>query len=163
MPMRTTTLLLCIGNTLRSDDGAAHALGRLLERHDIPDLHILYSHQLLPEHALDAAEAGTVVIADASLTSDAVCIEPLPTAGSQYDEAPSVPIDAHAMLPRDLAAMCALMGGTHTTFHLLHIPARDFAHGEGRSPSVAERVRTAADLLIRYLPASQATRAQRFA
>ncbi len=160
--MRTTTLLLCIGNTLRSDDGAAHALGRLLEQHDIPDLRILYSHQLLPEHALDAAEAGTVVIADASLASDAVCIESLPTEGTQYDEAPSAPIDAHAMLPRDLAAMCALMGGTHTTFHLLHIPARDFAHGEDLSPVVAERVRMAADFLIRFLAASPATRVHRF-
>lgn len=149
-------LLLCIGNTLRSDDGAAHALGRLLAQHDIPDLRILSSHQILPEHALDAAEAGTVVIADASLEVEAVRLEHLPAADADA-HAPRPPaIDAHAMLPRDLAALCALMGGTGTSFHLLHIPAHDFTHGEQLSQDVAARVRDAAELLIRFFAASGA-------
>jgi hydrogenase maturation protease len=161
--MSTTTLLLCIGNTLRSDDGAAHALGHLLAKLQIPDLHILHAHQLLPEHAVDAADARAVVIADASLASDAVCIELLPPAGARIEGAPPSTMDAHAMLPQDLAAMCVLMGGTDTSFHLLHIPARDFAHGEQLTPVVVEHVRTAAELLVRFLACPPTARVHRFA
>lgn len=160
--MSTTTLLLCIGNPLRSDDGAAHALGHLLAQRQIPDLHILHAHQLLPEHAVDAAGARAVVIADASLASDAVCIEQIAPVGGHGMENPTVTIDAHAMLPHDLAAMCVLMGGTHTSFHLLHIPARDFAHGEQLTRAVAARVREAADLLVRFLSCPSTARAHRF-
>lgn len=143
-------LLLCIGNSLRSDDGAAHALGHLLAQHDIPDLRILCTHQLLPEHALDAAEVRTVVIADASLEAEGVRLEHLPATDADAHAPPPPPIDAHAMLPRDLAQMCALMGGTQTSFHLLHIPGHDFAHGEQLSPAATVGVHEAADLLIRF-------------
>lgn len=149
MPPRI--LLLCIGNTLRSDDGAAHALGQRFMQRQITDLHVLFAHQLLPEHAMEAADVRTVIIADASLTADTVYIEPLPAADAQSTATVPVVIDAHAMLPQDLAAMCALLGGTHTTFHLLHIPARNFAHGEQLSATVAERVREAEDLLVRFI------------
>ncbi len=164
--MRRLRLLLCIGNTLRSDDGAAHALGLRMEARSISDLHVLFEQQLLPEHAADAAEADIVVIVDASLTARTVTLEDVDggsaAVAGEFVSTSTPPTvqqtaralrDMHAMLPRDLADMTALLGGRQPRILLCHIPAERFEHGEELSPATRMHVAYAEEVLVRFFAA----------
>ena len=62
-------LVICIGNLLRGDDGAAHYLGVQLAQTKFPArINIRRVHQLLPEYALLLRDVQTVVFVDASVS-----------------------------------------------------------------------------------------------
>jgi hydrogenase maturation protease len=64
-------LVVGYGNSLRGDDGAGwHAAGRLADDPRLAGARVLARHQLVPELAVDVAEASLVVLVDATTVGD---------------------------------------------------------------------------------------------
>lgn len=73
--MKNNTLVVCIGNDLRGDDGFAKAVGEKLLNQNIAQ--VLFVHQLLPEHVLEIVKYDFIIFVDAKLGKDIGKIEVL--------------------------------------------------------------------------------------
>jgi hydrogenase maturation protease len=121
-------LILCIGNSLRRDDGAARVLAGRLEARPPGGVKVVAAHQLLPEHAEDIALSSAVLLADAS-TGDEEAVSLLPFSGD-----PATRPDLHGFSLPVLLELARSISGAHPPAYILRIPAFDFGHGEGLSP-----------------------------
>lgn len=119
------TLLLAYGNTLRRDDGAAHAvvqrllLGPMLEVHDC--------RQLLPEHAELLTRGQQVIFVDAAVGIQAVTPQRIQGDGS-------LPSLNHSCDPAWLLALADTLYEHRPIAWMVSIPAHDLDLGEGLSP-----------------------------
>ncbi|HEX9198988.1 MAG TPA: hydrogenase maturation protease [Acidobacteriaceae bacterium] len=72
-------LLLACGNCFRGDDGVGWRIGSAVERTPPrPDLTVVMTHQLLPEHAEAISSADVVVFVDCSAISTAGTVSTIP-------------------------------------------------------------------------------------
>ena len=82
---RGGALVLACGNTLRGDDGVGWRIGCAVEEHPpCPQVSVILTQQLLPEHAEAMSHADTVVFVDCSAvaapgTVSTLAIEPAET------------------------------------------------------------------------------------
>lgn len=147
-------LVLCWGNPLRRDDGAAWAvaesvrarLGRAgAEPHSVQ---IVTAHQLLPEHAVWVAGSEVVLFVDAEVprTRHGVpCWRRVQTEGV----APAAGSITHFLSPTGLVAWArTLYGRAPRDVYLVSIPAFDLGHGEGLSARTHAAARRAAAQVV---------------
>lgn len=125
------TLLLAYGNTLRRDDGAAHAAVERLG----PDVErgVFACRQLLPEHAELLTQAGQVIFVDA-----AVGIREVNSRRIHGDGA--VPPLHHTCTPAWVVALSDLLYQHRPVAWMVSIPAHDLEVGEGLSPATDRAV-----------------------
>jgi len=128
------TLLLCIGNTLRGDDGVAHRIGEAVEDLRLPALTVLYSQQLLPEHAFVISEAYSVLFLDCSTVS-----APGEVVTHKIEPAAALPrIFTHHLGPDALLRMALdLYQRSPSRATLITVGGADFELSESLSPAVA--------------------------
>src|SRR5215467_11951832 len=100
---RIQTLIIGIGNPLRSDDGLGWVVAERLSRNCDPGCHIHTVHQLTPELAQEMSAAHLVVMIDASLVG-----EPgeLRIRRLSLSAQPNV-FGTHTSTPEELAALTA--------------------------------------------------------
>ena len=131
------TLLLCIGNALRGDDGVAHRVGEAVEDLRLPALTIVLTHQLLPEHAYLLSESDSVIFLDCSVDTTPGAVTTLP-----LNSAAELPrILTHHLGPDSLLRMAAdLYQRTPAHATLITIGAASLDLGEQLSPTVEQAI-----------------------
>jgi len=135
-----STLILCIGNKARGDDGAARYVAELLGDR-LPDAVTLVSTpQLDIVMAQDVAGASRVLFVDAARRAlPAVHVQPQPpgTAGTH----------AHGVDPAGLMSLAETLYGATPTALLVSIAAPDMGHHEGLS-AIAKAASEEAALVV---------------
>jgi hydrogenase maturation protease len=138
-------LVLGIGNTLRSDDGAGVRAVELIDTRNY-DVDVETVHQLTPDLAERIHHYGHLIIVDASVHATEVTLTRLEGATT------GTSIRSHESSPADLLTLCrTLYGEGPENVMLLEIPAYSFAYGESLSPRALRGVKEAADLAGTYL------------
>jgi len=141
-PGLTRPELWCIvgyGNPQRRDDGlgphVVAELGQALKGKE--RLHFLVRHQLEPELAEDLAEAGQVILVDATVNRlrggwRRTRVRP------RLGDSPQL---THSFRPEFLVGLMGLFKKRPPTTWLVSIQGDDFGFGEGLSPGAQERAR----------------------
>ena len=131
-------LVICVGNTLRSDDGFAWHVADELNRRDSENLRVFKVYQLTPELAEAVASVDLVVFVDASahgipgvLTCDPVTT---PEADLRF---------SHDIAPATVIQMAKTLYGHAADAFLICAAGKIFEHGESLSPEVANAVPSA--------------------
>jgi hydrogenase maturation protease len=138
-------LVLGVGNTLRSDDGAGvRAAEQIRIRH--PQIDVDTVHQLMPDHAERFRHYRRVMIMDASVRTHETMMSSLDAGGTTST------MHSHASSPADLLALCrSLYGEAPEEIMLVEIPVSSFAFGETLSPLASQGVARAIELADTYL------------
>jgi Ni,Fe-hydrogenase maturation factor len=126
----------------------ADYLARKLGGH--PGIRFLTPRQLVPELAMDLAEAGTVMFIDAT-------VEPLPE-GYRWDalavETVTISPYAHLFRAGYILGLTASVYGQRPSAYMISIQGEDFSHGVGLSTPARIRARRAAETIRRFLSAA---------
>jgi hydrogenase maturation protease len=134
------SLVICIGNVGRGDDGVAHRVADLLG----PGVaaRIVKAHQLDVALAHDVAQASAVVFVDAVRREEPLAaVEPVePGAGGHV----------HEISPAGLLGVARSVFGRAPHAWLVTVAAPQMAHGEGLSPR-AEAASVEAASMVREL------------
>jgi hydrogenase maturation protease len=135
-------LIVGYGNELRGDDGLGPRLAREIRALNLPDVHCVEAHQLLPELALDLAAHDAVLFVDAiQVDADApvqkIPLTPLTPAVAFTGPHVSDPAGLLA-LTRDLYQKCP-------TAWLVAIPGTQFNFSDSLSPQAEKAVGQAVD------------------
>lgn len=129
------TLLVACGNTVRGDDGVAHAVLALIppaSGHSTRSV-----QQLTPELACDLAPFSRAVFIDADVEANAITIEPLKAASPRARL-------SHASTAEEIVALGrALFGFTGEAF-LCRVPGKNFDPCDAPAPEVLQIARQAA-------------------
>jgi hydrogenase maturation protease len=135
-------LIVCYGNTLRSDDGVAWHVGEALMARAGPDVTVLLRHQLTPDLAADLSECELVVFVDARVVDAhnlAAGVEQRPVTPD------SGPLDTHRLTPDALLGLTQELFDVRPAAYLITIPAWSFELGESLSARTAGLVAEACD------------------
>ncbi len=135
------SLVIGIGNPLRSDDGVGWQLAE--------EVGGLAVHQLTPELAAELAAVDRVLFVDAWQLA-------LGPGRSQPWLRPVAPGagglgSSHRLEPAELLALAAALYGARPVAHELLLPAREFAHGTRLSPPLRRQLPRARRLLRQWL------------
>jgi Ni,Fe-hydrogenase maturation factor len=114
--------LVGIGNTLRRDDGAGHAVVSAFADH--PRCRISLVHQLVPELVDEFVHYDRVGFVDAAVGLDEIGLE-------EVTEVARPATFGHVGDARWLVGLCRLLHGISPRAFLLSVPVRDLDHGEG--------------------------------
>ncbi len=135
-------LVIAFGNTLLGDDGVGPEVAKALAGRAGLDVHVV--HQMVPELALDVAEAGLVVFVDASRADAEVRVLPLLPGGE-------VPTGSHGLGPGGVLALAEALYGRCPPSYLVAVPGRSFELGEGLSGFARDRVPAAVRAVLRLV------------
>ena len=131
-------LVICIGNTLRCDDGFAwHVADQLMRQRD-ENLHILKVLQLTPELAESISEAERIIFVDAAAHGEPGTLTCDPVTSSEPDLRYS-----HDFTPATLIQMANTFYGRQPKAFLICAAGKVFEHGESLSPEVTGAVSAA--------------------
>ena len=149
--MSPRTLIIGIGNPLRSDDGIGWRAAERL-RACIPSTvaHVIATHQLTPELAEAASRSICVIFIDASLFG-----APGQVTCAQIEAAPQAECNSHWLTPEQILALSAELYGTEPLAFTISIGGADFSHGELLSEAVQAalpKIVTVVDELLLRLP-----------
>jgi hydrogenase maturation protease len=127
-------LLLACGNTLRGDDGVGWWIGGEVEQSPpLPDLEVILTQQLLPEHAEQVSCADVVVFVDCSAVTEAGAISVIPI--SPAEQLPR--LLTHQLDPGSLLRLAAdLFGRVPQIAVAVTVGGHEFSLGEGLSEAV---------------------------
>jgi hydrogenase maturation protease len=128
-------LAICIGNTLRCDDGFAWHVADELTRHHEEELHVLKVLQLTPELAETISGAERVIFVDAAAHG-----EPGTLTCDSVGTAESDLRYSHDFTPATLMQMTKTLYGRQPKAFLICVAGKLFEHGESLSPEVAKAV-----------------------
>ena len=123
-------LVICIGNTLRSDDGFAWHVAD--ELRDSENLHILKVHQLTPELAEAISQVDLAVFVDAGAHGEPGTLTCNPVDTSHFDLRFS-----HDVTPATLIQLAKTLYGREPMAFLICATGKVFEHGESLSPEIA--------------------------
>jgi hydrogenase maturation protease len=129
-----TILAFALGNPLRGDDGAGAEIARGLEAL-VPELEIVETMELLPEHAEAVAIADGVLFLDAAATGT-----PGEVRSARVGPRAARAALLHALLPEELLGLAQALHGRAPPAALITIAGKDFAFGESLSPEVAAAI-----------------------
>lgn len=140
------TLVICIGNKARGDDGAGRLVGESIESLLPADVTLINRPQLDVVMAEDIARAALVVFVDAERRDKpAVSVDEI-TAGTAGTR-------AHAVDPAGLLALAGALYGSTPRSLLVSIAGPRMGHGEGLSDTARaaseEAARVVLDLVSR--------------
>ncbi|HEY7418801.1 MAG TPA: hydrogenase maturation protease [Ktedonobacteraceae bacterium] len=136
VPASLHTLVIGIGNPLRSDDGLGWAIAHQLSQDGAMNCDIHTVHQLTPELAQDMATARLVVMIDASLEGE-------PGELRMREISPATKADAagtHHTTPEELAALTAAIYGQCPPVLVITVTGANFDVGEQLSSIVARKL-----------------------
>jgi hydrogenase maturation protease len=137
--VRTHTLIIGIGNPLRSDDGLGWAVATQLSQDGDPGCDIHMVHQLTPELAQWIADARRVIMIDASREGEPgelhiLHIRPLPPSTQ-----PGA-VGTHHATPEELAVLTAVVYGQCPPIVVVTVTGADFSIGEQLSPIITQKL-----------------------
>jgi hydrogenase maturation protease len=131
------SLVICIGNEGRGDDGVAHEVARRLG--DLPDsARVLCATALDVSHAPDVAAAARLIVIDAirrhepAVTVESVAPGPHPRMGS------------HGLSPAELLTIARDLYDSAPSAWIVEVAAPQMGHSEGLSEIAREAARKAA-------------------
>lgn len=128
-------LVICIGNTLRCDDGFAwHVADELLRSHD-EGLHALKVLQLTPELAEPISKVDVSVFVDAAAHGEPGTLTCDPVTSSESDLRYS-----HDFTPATLVQMAKTLYGHQPKAFLICVAGKVFEHGETLSREIASAI-----------------------
>jgi len=130
------TLIIGIGNPLRSDDGLGWVVAEQLAQDGDMDCEIQAVHQLTPELAQWVAIADRVIIIDASRDGVPGELRVYPLALSGYPPGRG----SHAITPEELALLAECIYGRCAPIIIVTMAGADFSLGEGFSSIIAPKV-----------------------
>ena len=136
MNVYASTLIIGIGNPLRSDDGLGWAVAEHLSQERHPNCAIHMVHQLTPDVAQWMANASLVVMVDASHEGKPGELHVRPLSPSAQPGA----IGTHHTTPEELAALTTIIYGHCPPVMLVSMTGADFGIGERLSSIVAKRL-----------------------
>lgn len=138
------TLVICIGNKARGDDGAGRRVAELLSESARPDLDVLSTPQLDVVMAEQVHHAAHVIFADAQRReTPRVAVEPV---------APDTAnANAHAVDPAGLLALAATLYGSAPEALMVSVAGPHMGHGEGLSETAEAASREAASTIVDLL------------
>lgn len=143
-----STLIICIGNEIRSDDSAALYLKNEFEKFHIENVEILAVHQLTPELAEFISHYNKVIFVDAS-------IEPIqkPILRKLCIKEPKnfENTTTHFISPETLILITKTLYEKIPEAYLLSIPAVNFEFGTELNPSTKQKVHQALETLKNFL------------
>lgn len=138
------TLIICIGNEIRSDDAVALYLKKEIEKLILPFVEIISVHQLTPELAEIISKFDKVIFADASLE---VLDEPV-LRKLEVDEnlTPRLTIN-HTFTPESLVFLARKLYNSLPEAYLLSIPVINFEFGTELHPVTKQNLLRQSKLL----------------
>ena len=145
--MHPTTLLLGIGNTLRSDDGVAAYICARLQEQALPGVTIQTTQQLQTEFLEEFLKYDRVVVVDASVTAGAVELQRVEAGGAAV-------ASSHHMSLSLMAAMAQQLFGKQLQLYACAVPVLHFRMGETLSTVAQEQATKAIALLRNWLQQS---------
>lgn len=142
------TLIICIGNEIRSDDAVALYLKKEIEKLILPFVEIISVHQLTPELAEIISKFDKVIFADASLE---VLNEPV-LRKLEVDEnlTPRLTIN-HSFTPESLVYLARKLYNSLPEAYLLSIPVINFEFGTELHPVTKQNLFKAVETLRNFL------------
>ena len=143
------TLLLCIGNEWRRDDGAGPETGRRIEALSLPGVRVHIALHLFPEHAELLAGVDVGVLVDASFDATTVRLR------RAENDASAAAQDGSSFY--SLLALSRALYGRSPEAWVCEIPGRVFSAGVGLSGEAARNVELAVAALIAFVSASAAS------
>ena len=149
-----TPLLIGIGNTLRSDDGAGIAVSEAMAR-QAPQLNVRLCPQLSPELAAEISQASAVLFIDAVVGAPSGTQQPILQAlpGKGAGRPPTVDPFSHALTPEHLLALTlALFNHCPPAWQLL-IPGQQWDVGDELSPATRQACQQALPLALEWVAA----------
>jgi hydrogenase maturation protease len=148
---RSQTLVIGIGNGLRSDDGAGICVAEALEAH-ANNMQVLVCDQLTPELAEPISRARAVLFIDAQMRDAS---EPTAQApGGAYlqplESSPHGDPSGHALTPSRLLALSAALYGPCPPAWQLLIPGKQWQVGDQLSAETAAACRNAVPMVLAW-------------
>ncbi len=131
-------LVICIGNTLRGDDGFAWHVAEELKRQESANLRVLRVHQLTPELAEAVSEVDLAVFVDASAHGEPGVLTCDPVTTSEADLRFS-----HDITPATVIQMAKTLYDHEPKGLLICTAGKDFEHRESLSQEVESAVSAA--------------------
>jgi len=128
-------LVICIGNTLRSDDGYAWHVADELNTQPEEDRRVLKVHQLTPELAEAMSEVSLVIFVDAAMRGDPgeLACDPVTTTGANLHF-------SHDVTPAVLLGMAKTLYAKEPRTFLICAGGKVFEHGESLSPEITAAI-----------------------
>jgi hydrogenase maturation protease len=145
------TLIIGIGNPLRSDDGLGWVVAEQLAQDGDMDCDIHAVHQLTPELAQWAAVADRVIIVDASRDGVPGELQVYPLALAGYPPSRG----SHAIAPEELALLAECIYGRCAPIIIVTMAGADFSLGESFSSIIAPKVAQVSEIVRRIYAGSQ--------
>ena len=129
------TFVICIGNTLRCDDGFAwHVADELVRQHD-QALHVIKVLQLTPELAETISNVELVIFVDAAAHGEPGTLTCDSVTSSESDLRYS-----HDFTPATLIQMSKTLYGHQPKAFLICVAGKVFEHGESLSREIANAI-----------------------
>ena len=133
--MRKVVIIAC-GNSQRQDDGLAHeALNQLACRTLPPQIELIHTHQLFPEHASAACQADLLIFVDAAQTGT-----PGEIRIRQVTPGGSFPGPSHHLSPETLLTFIQQVYGAEPESYLATLCGKSFGLGEELTSATARAV-----------------------
>lgn len=148
------TLVIGCGNDLRGDDRVGRLVADRIAELDLPAVRVRSVTQLVPELAIDVADADRVVIVDADVGAESVGATTLDV----DSRAPSGPGLNHHLGPKELIELATTAGHRPTPVVQVSVPARRLDVGFDLSPDAHRGVEDAVHLVLELIEAPLATR-----
>lgn len=126
------TLVICIGNTLRCDDGFAWRVADGLAHPQDKDLHVIKVLQLTPEMVEAISSVEQVIFVDAAAHGEPGTLSCDPVTSSESDLRYS-----HDFTPATLIHMAKALYGCEPKAFLICAAGKVFGHGESLSLEVS--------------------------
>jgi hydrogenase maturation protease len=133
------TLIICVGNLARGDDGVGHEVARLLDARHVAAT-VVSATALDITLAERAAEARRLVIVDAARRTD-----PPVTVSRLSDH--QAPRHTHALSPEGLVGLTASLFGAEPPAWIVSVAAPEMKHGAELSETAHKAAMQAADMV----------------
>lgn len=137
---RMDTLVICIGNVGRGDDGVAHSVAARL---DATQAHIITTHHLDIALAEEVSRARAVIFVDAERRESPLTAETRLSPGSGGH--------VHEVGPEGLLGMAEALYGSAPDAWLVTVAAPEMGHGEGLSATAEAASEEAASMVRNIL------------
>lgn len=145
-----TTLVICIGNLARGDDGVGHEVARLMrESEPVPDVVVLSATDL------DVAMAEDVAAVDALVIVDAVRRGEPPVDVRALHAGPAPRPTGHGIDPASLLAMSVALWGRCPRAFAVTVAAPEMGHGERLSATATSAALEAVSVIRRIVGQAQ--------
>jgi hydrogenase maturation protease len=145
--MKKRILIICIGNEIRSDDGAAIHLARELEKLKFPEIEVITTHQLIPELADTISQFDLVIFVDASVETN----KNIKLIKIEKNENQSEISTFHSISPEILINLSEKLYNKKIEAYALKIPAINFEFSTKLHPHTKQKMFEAIDTLINFL------------